>query len=217
MPQFKCLACMTRLRSAETPADPIDLCPVCGSLLEPVGDLGEIVGYRVIETRGGTLHRGASRAGRLIAGRVGEIIARRELGHARIRPEIESSDANSVSRQVQAVSSRAPGTGDEAVRRRRRAPHHSRAAATAPASFKLSTTGVIGANVAARRSSHFALGLGSAGAPRNGIDAQPRRRRQSREGADAIITIDVFLVGKLRSDMSPFEPRGPNSNATRCQ
>jgi len=51
MPHFKCLACKTRLRSTESDADLIgDLCPVCGSLLESVGDLGEIVGYRVIET-----------------------------------------------------------------------------------------------------------------------------------------------------------------------
>jgi hypothetical protein len=52
MPHFKCLACKTSLRIAGSEADPIeDLCPVCGSLLEPVGDLGEIGGYRVIETR----------------------------------------------------------------------------------------------------------------------------------------------------------------------
>jgi len=38
MPHFKCLACKTRLQSTESPADPIG---VCGSLLEPVGDLGE--------------------------------------------------------------------------------------------------------------------------------------------------------------------------------
>jgi len=37
----------------------------------------------LIETRGGTSHRVASRAGRLIAGRVGEIIARREPAGAR--------------------------------------------------------------------------------------------------------------------------------------
>jgi hypothetical protein len=42
---------------------------------------GEIIRYRVIETRGGTSHRGASREGELIAERVGEIIARRELKH----------------------------------------------------------------------------------------------------------------------------------------
>ena len=81
MPHFKCLACKTRLHGTERQADPIgDPCPVCGSLLEPVGDLGEIVGYRVLETRGGTWDRGASGAGQLIADRVGEIIARRELG-----------------------------------------------------------------------------------------------------------------------------------------
>ena len=85
MPHFKCLACETRLHGTESEANPIgDLCPVCGSLLEPVGDLGEIVGYRVIETRRGRSQRGASRAGELIA----EIVARRKLKHARILPGI---------------------------------------------------------------------------------------------------------------------------------
>src|SRR5260370_36249149 len=97
MPHLKCVACKTCLHSTESEADRIgDLCPVCGSLLEPVGDLGEIVGYRVIETRGGMSHSGASGAGELIADDVGEIIARRALKHARTRPEIESCDARSV-------------------------------------------------------------------------------------------------------------------------
>ena len=82
MAHLKCLACKTRLQSTKSPADLIgDLCPVCGSLMEPAGDLGEIVGHRIIETRGGTSRSGASRVGRLIAGRVGEILARRELKH----------------------------------------------------------------------------------------------------------------------------------------
>ena len=99
------------------PGCPIgDLCPVCGSLLASVGDLAEIVAYRVIETRGSTSHSGAaSGAGQLIADRVGEIIAQRKLKHARVRLEIERFDAHSA-------SPRAPGTGDDAVRRRRRAP-----------------------------------------------------------------------------------------------
>jgi hypothetical protein len=114
MRHLKCLACKTCLRSADSEADPIgDLCPVCGSLLEPVGDLGEIVGYRVIETRGSTSHRGASGAGELIADGVGEVIARREVVHARIRLETERCDADSVGPQVQAVSSRAPGMVDD--------------------------------------------------------------------------------------------------------
>ena len=123
MRHFECLACETRLRSNESEADPIgDLCPVCGSLLEPVGDVGEIVGYRVIETRVSTAHSAASRAVEMIADRVGEIIARRELNHARIWPAVRRCDAHSVSPQVQAAGSPAPGTRAEAVRRRRRAP-----------------------------------------------------------------------------------------------
>ncbi len=109
MPHFKCLACKTSLGSKGSEADPIgNLCPVCGSLLEPVGDVGEIAGYRVIETRGRTAHCGASVAGQLIADRVGEIIARREFTHARVRLEIESCHAHSVRPQVQAVGSSAP-------------------------------------------------------------------------------------------------------------
>ena len=109
MAHFKCLACKTRLQSTESPADPIgDLCPVCGSLMEPVGDLDEIVGYHVIASPDSTSHSGASRTGRLIAGRVGEILARRELKHRlRARLGIESCDAHPASPQVQAVGSRA--------------------------------------------------------------------------------------------------------------
>jgi hypothetical protein len=88
MPHFGGLACETRLRSTESNADLIgDLCRVCGSLLASVGDLGEIVGYRVIETHGSTSHSGASRAVEVIVDRVGEIIARREFKHSQVRPQ----------------------------------------------------------------------------------------------------------------------------------
>ena len=88
MPHFKCLACKTRLRSTESDAGLVgDLCPVCGSLLESVADLGELVGYRAIETRGSASPSGASRAVEMIADRVGEIIARREFKHSRVRPQ----------------------------------------------------------------------------------------------------------------------------------
>ena len=105
MPHFKCLPCETRLCSAQGQADPIGhLCPVCGSLLEPVGDLAEIVGYRAIETPGSTWHSDASGAGQPIADRVGEVIAQRELKQARVRLEIERCDADSVSPQVQSLA-----------------------------------------------------------------------------------------------------------------
>jgi hypothetical protein len=119
MPRFKCLECNTRLHSAESEADPIgDLCTVRGSLLEPVADLGEIVGYRVAGSPGSASHSGAEGAGQLIAGRVGEIIARRELKYARVRLEIGSCDAHSPNPQAKAARFRAPGRGEEAVRRR---------------------------------------------------------------------------------------------------
>jgi hypothetical protein len=80
MAHLRRVACETYLHGTDSEADPIgDLCRVCGSLLEPVGELGEIVGSRVIEARGMS-HAGASVAGQLIADRVGEIAARRELG-----------------------------------------------------------------------------------------------------------------------------------------
>ena len=105
MPHFKCLPCKTRLYSTQSHADPIGHpCPVCGSLLEPVGNLGEIVGYRLLETRGSTWHSGASGAGQPIADRVGEVIAQRELKQARVRLEIERCDADSVSPQVQSLA-----------------------------------------------------------------------------------------------------------------
>jgi hypothetical protein len=39
----------------------------------------------------------------------------------------------------------------------------------------------------------------------------------SERGAHASITIDVFLVGKPRTDMSQFERCGLNGKPTRCQ
>src|SRR5258708_31619901 len=102
MPRFICLACRTRLRSEESEADPVgDLCPVCGSLWERVGDFGEIVRYRVVETRGGTSHSLASVAGPLIAGRVGEITARFPLQRARVWLESRRCDPDSVTPQVE--------------------------------------------------------------------------------------------------------------------
>jgi hypothetical protein len=52
MPHFKCVGCKTRLYSPASLPDVVgDLCPECGTLLEPVADLAEIVGFRSIKPR----------------------------------------------------------------------------------------------------------------------------------------------------------------------
>ena len=79
MPHFKCVACKTRLYGAATPADVVgDLCPGCGSLLEPVGKLAEIVGFQSIKPRDGGVDRSRPREHQPIAGRVDALFARRE-------------------------------------------------------------------------------------------------------------------------------------------
>jgi hypothetical protein len=88
MPHFKCVACKTRLYNAAGPPDLVgDLCPECGSLLEPVGTLSELVGFRSIRSRDsdpdapGTHQR--------IAGRVDDFLTRRHaiLVQARLDAE----------------------------------------------------------------------------------------------------------------------------------
>ena len=52
MTYFKCVTCKARLYSAASPNSLVrDLCPGCGAMLEPVGELAELVGYRSIELR----------------------------------------------------------------------------------------------------------------------------------------------------------------------
>ena len=49
MPHFKCEGCRSRLYSAAAPTDLVGgLCPACGTVLQPVGALTELVGFRSI-------------------------------------------------------------------------------------------------------------------------------------------------------------------------
>jgi hypothetical protein len=87
MPHFKCVACETRLYSAAGTADLVgDLCPGCGSLLEPVGELAEVVGFRSIRSRESAVDGGAPGTHQRIADRFGDFVARREaiLAQARL-------------------------------------------------------------------------------------------------------------------------------------
>ena len=54
MPHYKCEGCKTRLYTAAGPPDLVgELCAGCGSPLEPVDDLTEIVGFRSIAHHAG--------------------------------------------------------------------------------------------------------------------------------------------------------------------
>jgi hypothetical protein len=49
MSHYKCVGCRIRLHRPGPPAELVgDLCPGCGSLLEPVGELAGIVGFQAI-------------------------------------------------------------------------------------------------------------------------------------------------------------------------
>jgi hypothetical protein len=49
MPHYKCVTCTTRLVAA---GGPPGTCEGCGSVLELVGGLLEVVGYRLVQPRG---------------------------------------------------------------------------------------------------------------------------------------------------------------------
>jgi hypothetical protein len=86
MPHFKCAACKTRLYSAAAPADLVgDLCPGCGSLLEPVGELAEIVGFQSIKRRDSAADDSRPRRPQPSSGRVDALFAHREASLAQVR------------------------------------------------------------------------------------------------------------------------------------
>jgi hypothetical protein len=111
MPHFKCLACKTRLYSPAAPADLVgDLCPECGSLLEPVGELAEIVGFRSIRYRDGAADDSAPGRHRQIADRVDDTPARREaiLAQARLDADRWADDGGSFSPEPVAEAMASP-------------------------------------------------------------------------------------------------------------
>jgi hypothetical protein len=87
---LKCVACKTRLYRAADPDDLVgDLCPGCGSLLEPVGELAEIVGFRSIRARASAADDGPPGTHQRIADRVDDFFARREASLAQARLDAE--------------------------------------------------------------------------------------------------------------------------------
>src|SRR5688572_16954733 len=115
MPHFKCVGCKTRLHSAAAPADLVgDLCPGCGSLLEPVGELAEIVGFRSIKHRDGAAEDSPPGTHERIAGRVDDFFARREaiLAQARLDAGRWVDDGGSFSLEAVAQAVVLPKPGE---------------------------------------------------------------------------------------------------------
>lgn len=85
---FKCVTCKARLYS---PADPDslvrDLCPGCGAMLEPVGELAEVVGYRSIGLRHDPAERRAGHG--VLIDRFAEVLAGRRARSAQTALDAE--------------------------------------------------------------------------------------------------------------------------------
>jgi hypothetical protein len=115
MPHFKCVGCKTRLYSAAGPDDLVgDLCPGCGSLLEPVGELAEIVGFRAIKHRDSAAADSPPGTHQRIAGRVDDLFARREviLAQAPLDAERWVDDGGSFSPEAVAKAMALPTPGE---------------------------------------------------------------------------------------------------------
>ena len=111
MPHFKCVACKTRLHSPASRAELVgDLCPGCGSLLEPVGELAEIVGFRCIKSRVYAADGKAPGTHQRLADRVDDFIARRKASLARARLDAERWVDDGGSFRAEAVSLPRPET-----------------------------------------------------------------------------------------------------------
>jgi hypothetical protein len=111
MPLFKCLACKTRLYSAAGPDDLVgDLCPGCGSLLEPVGKAAEVSGFRSIRSRDSAADGGPPGRHQRIADRVDDFFARREavLAQARLDADRWLDDGGSFSPEAVAEAMALP-------------------------------------------------------------------------------------------------------------
>jgi hypothetical protein len=78
MPHYVCATCKTRLRAAGTPAELAgELCPQCGSPLEPVANLAGLIGSRSIDRCDEADHAVPEPSHQANATRLDEFIVRR--------------------------------------------------------------------------------------------------------------------------------------------
>ncbi|MFL5911193.1 MAG: hypothetical protein ACJ768_11550 [Gaiellaceae bacterium] len=103
------MTCKARLYSVSNPDRLVrDLCPECGAMLEPVGELAEVVGYRSIKPRGDTAEPQAGH-GVLIDG-FAEVLAGRRARSARAAIDAERwlDDGGSFDRPATATAALPP-------------------------------------------------------------------------------------------------------------
>jgi hypothetical protein len=90
MPHLKCDACRARVRHASDATDLPARCPLCGSPLEPVAALSEIVGYRAVMPERAASPDAVARAGHeRLAEKVAEILAGRRSAQRALRREVD--------------------------------------------------------------------------------------------------------------------------------
>ncbi len=107
MPHYKSVACKTRLYSEGNPVDLVgDLCPECGALLEPVGEVAEVLGFRSIRSRGRVERRNPRGSHERNADRIGDFLTRREAILAQARHDAEQwlDDGGSFSSDTVALA-----------------------------------------------------------------------------------------------------------------
>jgi hypothetical protein len=115
MAHFKCVACKTRQYCAPGQADVVgDLCPGCGSLLEPVSELAEVFGFRHITSRENVADGGPPGRHQQIADRVDDFFAGREaiVAEARLDAERWLDDGGSFSPEAGAEPMTPPTPGE---------------------------------------------------------------------------------------------------------
>jgi hypothetical protein len=84
------VACKTRQYCVARPGNLVgDLCPGCGSLLEPVGELSEVFGFRHITSPEAVTDGGPPGRHQRIADRVDDVFARGDGTDAQARLDAE--------------------------------------------------------------------------------------------------------------------------------
>jgi hypothetical protein len=87
-----------------------ELCPGCGSLLEPVGELSEVVGFKSIKSRDQTATGRVPGSYQRLADRVGDIVARRDATIAPTELDAERWLDDRGSFRAEAVALPPPGS-----------------------------------------------------------------------------------------------------------